>query len=500
MTDNHILSLAPELLCQVLASCESIQQVISLSIICKSFYSVWITNSSAILPSVAPRCIPGFDEALIASRVTSLVKNVILDGKTPPRSDDIDIASFLPDVSRPTVSDMPYVMHLHKLANLVEKAYLDGSVGFDRYDINWGMEKDKSGRGLPSREEWNQNLKQSFHRAIFRVFLAGPVIAGWYLEPFSTNGTPNILPPDMPLRLRMFVQDLDPEEPEVELKDEDFAYLERKSIAFDQTINARLSAPQGEIFGSLSSWLISSIREHVTPQDMVWAQEKWPTWPENLELFPRLSFLELAGATLEETRAALREVMRMVVAYEYLANMISNFHDGLGHGRDGNEEDFEPLNIFPNWPQSSTTTAIILGVYQLEDLRIVDGVIVASPGILEPSTSAEILGGEHVPLPVDINRVLDAIYRESGRVNCINGALTPPPNLQLFTYILDRYFGLQFSEGYMFETRKYNSYFDNLLDNATVFNNCYSLRHPGRWVELLRPRSESRVYSYRLIS
>lgn len=66
MPGDHIHSLSPELLCQVLASCDSFQQVVSLSTTCKRFYAIWTTNSSAILPYVAPRCIPGFDEALVA--------------------------------------------------------------------------------------------------------------------------------------------------------------------------------------------------------------------------------------------------------------------------------------------------------------------------------------------------------------------------------------------------------------------------------------------------
>lgn len=305
----------------------------------------------------------------------------------------------------------------------------------------------------------------------------------------------------MPPNLRKFIQGqatgFDLVE-QVDLEDQDFAYLE-KHIAFDQAANARLTETQDSIFGSISSWVISSIRKHITPHDIAWAREKWPTQPGKFELLPRHGFLGLADASLEETRVALREVMRMVVAYEYLANIISNFDGRMGHGRNGSEEEHEPLNVFPHVPQSSATTAIILGVYQLEDLRFADGGIVASPTILEFNTRAKILGGENLAFLVDINLLQDCIYRESGRVNAINGALIPPPNLQLFTFILNRSFGLQFQDDHLFETPKYNRYFDYLLDDSTIFDDC-KVPHRGSWIDLLMPTSQSPVYSYRQIS
>ncbi|KAK4209513.1 hypothetical protein QBC37DRAFT_294509 [Rhypophila decipiens] len=128
----------------------------------------------------------------------------MVPGRAPRRTDNIDIASLSANVSRPRMADILHVLHLHALANSVETACLNGSVYFEKYDICMGEGRPDISRGLPSLGEWNQTLKESFHRAVYRVLLAGPVVAGWYLEPFSTNSTPNILPPDVPPNLRMF--------------------------------------------------------------------------------------------------------------------------------------------------------------------------------------------------------------------------------------------------------------------------------------------------------
>lgn len=58
----------PEILTLVLASCESFADVIAFASTSREFYAVWKENASTILGYVGPRCVPAFDEALVAVR------------------------------------------------------------------------------------------------------------------------------------------------------------------------------------------------------------------------------------------------------------------------------------------------------------------------------------------------------------------------------------------------------------------------------------------------
>lgn len=66
MLANARLPGAPEILTLILASCESFAEVIAFASTCKEVYSVWKENAPPILDRLGPRCIPAFDEALVA--------------------------------------------------------------------------------------------------------------------------------------------------------------------------------------------------------------------------------------------------------------------------------------------------------------------------------------------------------------------------------------------------------------------------------------------------
>lgn len=65
---KDLQSLAPELLCQIFESSDTFEQFLRLASTCCRFYAVWKTNESTILTAIAERCIPAFDEALVAVR------------------------------------------------------------------------------------------------------------------------------------------------------------------------------------------------------------------------------------------------------------------------------------------------------------------------------------------------------------------------------------------------------------------------------------------------
>ncbi|KAB5584775.1 hypothetical protein GE09DRAFT_1232854, partial [Coniochaeta sp. 2T2.1] len=222
------LKLPFEILIMVFENCDDFIQVTSLASTCKLTNSVWKSSESSIIRSVAFSWIPAFDEALVAARATEITKVAILGHRLPPK--DINVADLSPTVRPPKAADMAAVLDMQYLANFVERYYLRGLA---RNRILHGELRDPDEL---RPDEWALSCRVYFHRAVYRVLLAGPVLAGSYLEPFAyegvlypemgtaPGGSEPMFPPDMPTRMR---------------EDDVFEYLERFP-AFDQPANATI--------------------------------------------------------------------------------------------------------------------------------------------------------------------------------------------------------------------------------------------------------------------
>ena len=63
---NTSFPLVPEILLLVLADCDSFADVIAFASTSRGVYEVWKENASPIRDRLGPKCIAGFDEALVA--------------------------------------------------------------------------------------------------------------------------------------------------------------------------------------------------------------------------------------------------------------------------------------------------------------------------------------------------------------------------------------------------------------------------------------------------
>ena len=61
-----ILKLSNEILIQILAECENFTEVTALASTCRKIHSIWTFCATPVIQLVAPRCVIGFDEALVA--------------------------------------------------------------------------------------------------------------------------------------------------------------------------------------------------------------------------------------------------------------------------------------------------------------------------------------------------------------------------------------------------------------------------------------------------
>ncbi|KAM7187877.1 hypothetical protein V8F33_010991 [Rhypophila sp. PSN 637] len=238
-------ALCPELVCQILS-------MVDLASTCTRFNTIWTTNASTILTAVTPRCIPAFDDALVASRVTTLVKNSILEAKLPPKSHEINIHAFTAKASRPKIVDMGPVMGFHYVANVAEKGYLDGTALRDRrfyLPPNYAWYP-RPPRHLPPDNHWSQTARVSFHRAVYRVLLAGSVLTGWHLEPFTLDVASTISFRGEPANMRLlgpdYEYDMSKREPRLGFLPQRQDYVDlRRYPAFDQGPKTTMSSSSG---------------------------------------------------------------------------------------------------------------------------------------------------------------------------------------------------------------------------------------------------------------
>lgn len=355
---------------------------------------------------------------------------------------------------------MAGIVSLQRLVESIERSYLCG-VGLKGGCL--GDERGPPDR-LPDRDEWQRTCRAVFHRAVYRVLLSGSILAGWHMEPFSSEGVPNRLPPDFPANLQVFLAKYPGTEDdpwEGGLEGEDIAYLERY-IPFDQEANSRISQKQDALFGPLGRWLIRSMKENITHVDLEWAQ--YQRWIDKSDFTSNLNMTNFHDGSIEEGKVILREVMRMLVAYENLTKALMNSGQKYGHGRDWDEEPWGP----PVISSDQKVFAIILGVYQMEQ------VVIADQGWHYASQVGRLPDGCSLgPMPekaVDIFDLQEYLYRMSGRPNQIDNCEASPPRVQLFTFMLQRYFNLQFQQGHLWTHDKYDDYIGFLADGA-IFTN-----------------------------
>ncbi|KAM7198447.1 hypothetical protein V8F20_006208 [Naviculisporaceae sp. PSN 640] len=476
MSDREVTglhSLAPELLCQIFESCDTFEQVSNLASASRGLYAVWNTHQSAILTAVLERCVPGFDEALVAARVTAFVTNLLKEGTLPPKSGNIDIASFSAKACRVRTSDIAPVLQLHDLAEIMER---QSQPFLNKY---YGYPPD-----YPASPEQKQHMRLSFHRAVYRVLLAGPVLVGWYLEPFSADNTTTF---NIPYALSRI--NIDRTRAVPYYVDNPYQGLERY-LAYDQVANVTLDPRLDDIFGSLSSWLISSIKNHLALSDIQWAQEMTGFLESSQFHATGVGLLGAAGTNKHEVAAILREVMNMMLAFDALRYWKRKDVTVL-------ESWSEIRRIYTGPAKFDKANIIVMG-----DYRPLEYVICRTQGYQTNVVAIFPIAcgqdrGEGVTLH-SLQSFISAIglirgmqFMDSGRINRINGDFGPLPEFQFFAFILNRYFNLQCAYPRA----------PDPLERMEVFRPavqalCGNWKLRPLWLGLLKPTPENPVYTY----
>ncbi|KAI9368951.1 hypothetical protein BJX61DRAFT_546032 [Aspergillus egyptiacus] len=178
-----LLRLPPEVLGNVLASCDDFQQLTALASACKLLHSVWESNASRIVWSVGQSAIFLFDELLILVRATTLVTNHLQNAELPPHP--LPLASFSGDVLKPTLAELHAVLDVEHLVRCIRARMCARS---DSADHELGPPREKNlCEDCTARGE-------AIHCAFYRLFLIAAALCGLFQEPLLLKD-PN-RPPD----------------------------------------------------------------------------------------------------------------------------------------------------------------------------------------------------------------------------------------------------------------------------------------------------------------
>ncbi|KAL4911846.1 hypothetical protein BDW62DRAFT_216886 [Aspergillus aurantiobrunneus] len=178
-----LTTLPEELIALVLRSCDSFSQLHSLIRTCKTLHAVWEANQRIILWHVGQAAIPGFGDALIASRATQISQSALLRHTLPPTP--------FPSAQLPGTTTKPTLHETHQALTLTPLA--------QHLSAKTRSPLGKTSSFLPHRwffetTTWTPRTwhiwTDSYHRAVYRYLAGGAILSRAYHEPVISPAKP----------------------------------------------------------------------------------------------------------------------------------------------------------------------------------------------------------------------------------------------------------------------------------------------------------------------
>ncbi|KAL4928193.1 uncharacterized protein BDV17DRAFT_291938 [Aspergillus undulatus] len=176
-------ALPGELIALVLQSCDSFYTLRDMILTSKTLYTVWKCNQRIILWDVGQAAIPGFTDALIAVRATTISKDSILAGDLPPHP--FPTSTLSGDAIKPTLAEIQHIQSFAKLARYLEHRTRDPS-NKDRAFLPHRWYFDSLSWESQTWSIWREN----YHRTVYRYLTAGAVLCRAYYEPLVSDRKP----------------------------------------------------------------------------------------------------------------------------------------------------------------------------------------------------------------------------------------------------------------------------------------------------------------------
>ncbi|KAK0125478.1 hypothetical protein ONS95_000514 [Cadophora gregata] len=451
-----------ELLSRIFESCDDFPQVIALASACKQTHAAWEKHSGTIVRSVGRAQIRSFDDAFMAVRATAIVLKAYQKKTSQPV---IKINTLSGDYRLPEVAELKEVLNMRYLVQCLEWKYFNSDtlsiddhlfhdVGYYRYPSSYrqfpgspneeiqgpisagfdsmqGMFRKAMNRVLRSPDARRPRIecfRDEFYRAMYRLLLAGAVLAAPYMAPIfqakENGGKEGFFARHGHEEYKYLYMDWDNASEDGPTRPEDIPYLRRFPVYnFDvddwSEIGQWRDREYETCFGPFASWIVEDGRKR---------QRQKPPHPNNPEP---------DGAEHPEDVGAVRELMLLLVAYDHFDSMLSNPES---------QRNYEAA--YKKKQGNRTVSIVRFGVFQIEQVTM--------PAAFEDLTSQYLLTsfhpalkgsqGEAIPYQLDIKmRIAWALEgrRRYSRLP-IREYPGPPAMLELWRFALKRYLNLGF--------------------------------------------------------
>ncbi|KAF3941514.1 hypothetical protein ABW19_dt0201593 [Dactylella cylindrospora] len=212
--NNPNLRLPVEIILDIFHCLGRPSEATALASTCKYFNSIWTTHEAEILLHIARKHIPAFEDAVLAIRATDISEAYMNQSRNKPKLEQASNPIPKPTIEpnrlrstalRPTLDEIRKVYDLHLLVSCILK-FGGGLKEHDRntdgtlLNLRKGFEfprTDMSNRDyaiLPDLEATANDDEREFaiqnyriYASMYRVFLAGAMLAPAYLEPFLSG-------------------------------------------------------------------------------------------------------------------------------------------------------------------------------------------------------------------------------------------------------------------------------------------------------------------------
>lgn len=356
----------------------------------------------------------------------------------------------------PNVAELKEVLNMQHLVRCIEYMYFHSTLSHATYEdtlFDGGRYPPAQRQSEMVQEESPgvQNTKLDsfrnyFYRAMYRLLLAGAVLARVYMAPLfqeREQGGKGVFFMRFGTEYgTMYWDETIGDSEDTYPTEADIAYLRQFpvynfDVADSSEIGQWRNREHETCFGEFASWIIGDgrAREEADPQS---PEDVEPEWAES-----------------RADIGAVRELMLLLVAYDHFNVQFEN--DLRKRSRGG---------PYMQKAGNRTVTIVRFGYFQVEEITMPAAVEDLTDTYLyaEYHPALEGSAGEDVPYQFDVwyaMRVLEENMRDSGVMyNRENPG--PPPMLELWHFALRRYLNLEFKSGAFWRPRSISAYSESI--------------------------------------
>ncbi|KAK5659691.1 hypothetical protein OQA88_901 [Cercophora sp. LCS_1] len=310
MPCTALLDLPPELLSDILRSCDDYGDLLSFSSTCRHIHAIFKSQEGPALWAVGLRSLHAFDLALIAVRSTKIVCDSLQANILPPVNAVCPVNQLSGERIPPTPAEIQEILTLQHFGHCIEHLTFLNATRYSRRHFSPGVTILQMAVGWPRDDPlfpavlalWRERL----YRNIYRMMISGAVLSAAYHAPFFHEG------PDKPTDfLSGYLSSQVPQSRgspsfrvsrrrDRTLTDADLHYLQQFPAYRIASDAVDFDAEEVQAFKPLTDWLFDDMKRTAAREGNTYA-----LYGEELGRFPMLNQCIHALWTFEQLNALI---------------------------------------------------------------------------------------------------------------------------------------------------------------------------------------------------